>query len=162
MSLVHVRADLAAELEQALLDDDRHFTGERQGLLALGEDADVPVMPVLGRGQLRARIRIGCRPLLDLPQLGVLSFDLCRPCLLPTLEVLDADPRRVKKLKIDRANDDGGADGREPPRRSTATALVPRALSDGPAMLAEPAAALIGPAADAAIEVPPAKVARGP
>ena len=42
------------------------------------------------RSQLRACVRIGCRPLLDLPQLCVLPFDLCRPCLLPPLEALDA------------------------------------------------------------------------
>ena len=62
--------------EYALLDDDRHFTGERKGLLALGEDAYVPVMPVFCRGQLRACFLIGCRPLLELPQHCVLPFDL--------------------------------------------------------------------------------------
>src|SRR4051794_24845007 len=47
-------------------------------------------MPVFGRRQLRACILISCRPFLELPQLCVLPFDLCRSCLLPALEALDA------------------------------------------------------------------------
>ena len=78
------------------------------------------------------------------------------------IEVLDADPRRVKKLKIYRASDDDGAGSRELPRRAAALAQAARAMSDGPTTPAEPVAVLADPSATAAIEAPQAKVARRP
>src|SRR5262249_62200427 len=110
--------NLRAGPEQSLLDADRHFTGERKRLLAFGEDADVPVMLVFCRSQLRACILIGCRPLLELPQLRVLSFDLRRSRLLPPLEVLDAVHHRGAVC----------VDGAEQTRAPEAKVLVPLVL----------------------------------
>src|SRR5262249_18121380 len=78
-SLVHMRADLACKLEQALLDDNRHLAGERKRLLALGKDPHVPVILVLVRSQLCPRFLVARCPFLELPQLSALSFDLGRP-----------------------------------------------------------------------------------
>src|SRR5215510_8157642 len=85
-----MRADLAGEFEQALLDDNWHLAGERERLLALGEDAHIPVMLVLGCGELGARLLVARRPFLELPQLSALPFDLARARFLPPLEALDA------------------------------------------------------------------------
>ena len=85
-----MRADLTSELEQALLDGHRHLAGERERLLALGKDTDVPVILVLGLSELSPCFLVARRPFLELPQLSALPFDLARPCLLTPLEALDA------------------------------------------------------------------------
>src|SRR5262245_53229139 len=89
-SLIHMRADLAGELEQPLLDDNRNLARERERLLALGKDAHVPVILVLGRSQRHACILVVRCPFLELPQLSALPFDLGRPRFLTPLEALDA------------------------------------------------------------------------
>src|SRR5262245_46854097 len=101
-----MRADLAGELEQALLDDNRHLAGKRERLLALGKNTDVPVVLVLGSGELRACFLVARRPLLELPQLGALPFDLGRPRFLTPLEALDAVHHRGA-VRVDRAEQAG-------------------------------------------------------
>src|SRR5262245_22399161 len=105
-SLVHMRADLACELEQALLNDNRHLAGERKRLLTLGKDPHVPIILVLGRSQLRPRFLVARRPLLELPQLSALPFDLARPRFLTPLEALDA-VHHGDAVIIDRAEQAG-------------------------------------------------------
>jgi hypothetical protein len=59
------------------------------------------------------------------------------------IEVLDADPRRVKRARIHRSRQAGGPDEARP-ARGTATALPPSAITSAPA--AEPATASTDPA----------------
>ena len=54
-SIAHVRADLAPEFKQPLFDQHRDLARQRQGLLALGKHAHIPVVLVLGDLQLVAR-----------------------------------------------------------------------------------------------------------
>src|SRR5262245_22121801 len=77
-SILHAGADLAGELEQALLDQDGDLAGERQRLLALGEDTHVPIVAVLGCGHLGARLLVACRLLPELADGRALPLDLGR------------------------------------------------------------------------------------
>jgi hypothetical protein len=88
--VVHARADLSPELEQPLFDEHRHLAGEWKGLLTLREHPNVPLISILGRGELGARVLITRGSFPALPQHGALPFNLGRPRLLPLLETLDA------------------------------------------------------------------------
>src|SRR5262245_5228444 len=105
-SLGRMGADLAGELKQPLLDDNRHLAGERKRLLTLGKDPNVPIILVLGRSQLRPRFLVARCPLLELPQLSALPFDLGRPRFLTPLEALDA-VHHGDAVIIDRAEQAG-------------------------------------------------------
>src|SRR5215468_6088973 len=89
-SFAHVSAYRAAELEQPLLDQHRHLAGQRDRLLALGEDPHVPLMALLGRGQFRTGPLVARGLLLELPQRSILPFDLGCPPLLALLKALNA------------------------------------------------------------------------
>ncbi len=92
-SALHLRPDQLRDVVDVRLDEAGDLAGDRDVLLALLEDARVPIVfLLLGRqhGVARAQLLLGRNDLVLRGELLALALDLLRAPLLPLLEHLDA------------------------------------------------------------------------